>query len=887
MTATIDRLRAALKERYDVMKEIGAGGMATVFLGHDLKHDRDVAIKVLHPDLGAALGSERFLSEIKTTAKLQHPHILPLLDSGDADSLLYYVMPFVVGESLRQRIERERQLPIGDAVRISKEVASALDYAHRQGVIHRDIKPENILIHDKQALVADFGIALAVTAAGGGRLTQTGLSLGTPQYMSPEQAIGERTIDARSDIYSLAAVTYEMITGDPPFAGSSVQAIVSKIMTETPTAMSRLRATVPETVEEAVTIGLAKLPADRFATAEEFSKALSEHSGAFTRATMNQRSGAGRRRIDATAQRIALTAAAIAIFASAFALWGWMRPQPPGLVLRNEIPLDSAQQLNGGWARLALSPDGSTIVFTGGPQSKLFVRRRDELTATALPGTEGAVAPFFSPDGRQVGFTTASFVLKLVALSGGPPITLNDSSVGRAGSDWGDDGFIYLPDNDNTSIIRVAPSPGAPPVRVTVLDTAKGEVAHRLPDVLPNGKGAIFTVYYSGRGKTGTAVAVADFATHQHRILTDGISGRYSPSGHLLYVTQNGTLMAAPFDQDKMRLTGEPIAIAQGLRIGTIGATDVCVSRNGTLMYVSGGATADLQPVWLSRDGKETVVDSAWRGLIGFPTISPDGSLVAFTKSDGARSDIWVKRLDKGPELKLTFGNEPHEYPSWTADSKSVTYFSGNNLLTKRADGSAQEAVQLHRNIEMAESLWSHDGKWLVFRTNTSGVGVGDIFAIRPGIDTSAVPIATSHSAIEVTPTLSPDDRFLAYSSNETGRADIYVVPFPNAQSTKWTVSTSGGQEPVWSHSGKELFYRDLGGNMMVAEVSTTPTFSLGATRMLFSATRFPTFSAHTTYSVTRDDKRFLFVGTTGSAISDHIIVVDNWFEELKTKFKK
>src|SRR5438552_323727 len=229
------RLTSALADRYEVQREVGAGGMATVYLARDIKHDRDVAIKVLHPDLGAALGSERFLSEIKTTAKLQHPHILPLLDSGEADSLLYYVMPFVVGESLRARIERERQLPINEAVRITREVASALDYAHRHGVIHRDIKPENILLHDGQALVADFGIALAVSAAGGGRLTQTGLSLGTPQYMSPEQAVGERTIDARSDIYSLGAVTYEMLTGDPPFAGSTVQAVVAKIMTERPT----------------------------------------------------------------------------------------------------------------------------------------------------------------------------------------------------------------------------------------------------------------------------------------------------------------------------------------------------------------------------------------------------------------------------------------------------------------------------------------------------------------------------------------------------------------------------------------------------------------------------------------------------------------------------
>ncbi len=251
-TSPLARLTAALRDRYRLDRELGAGGMATVFLAHDLRHERDAAIKVLHPDLGAALGGERFLSEIRITARLQHPHILPLLDSGEADGLLYYVMPLVTGETLRTRLERERQLPIADAVRIAREVASALDYAHRQNVIHRDIKPENILLHDGSALVADFGIALAVQSAGGQRLTQTGRSLGTPQYMSPEQAMGERTIDARSDVYALGAVTYEMLTGEPPFTGASMQAVVAKVISAEPERPSLTRKAVPPAIETAV-----------------------------------------------------------------------------------------------------------------------------------------------------------------------------------------------------------------------------------------------------------------------------------------------------------------------------------------------------------------------------------------------------------------------------------------------------------------------------------------------------------------------------------------------------------------------------------------------------------------------------------------------------------
>src|SRR5215210_5802099 len=270
----LDKLRTALNDRYRIDREVGAGGMATVYLAHDIRHDRNVAIKVLHPDLAAALGAERFLAEIKTTAKLQHPHILPLLDSGEAEGLLYYVMPYVSGESLRDRLERETQLAVDDAVRIAREVLSALESAHRQGVVHRDIKPENILLHEDQALVADFGIALAVSAAGGARMTQTGLSLGTPAYMAPEQAMGERAIDARADIYALGAVLYEMLAGEPPFTGPTAQAIVAHVMTESPRPVSGQRRSVPAHVSAAVLKALQKLPADRFVTASQFSSAL-------------------------------------------------------------------------------------------------------------------------------------------------------------------------------------------------------------------------------------------------------------------------------------------------------------------------------------------------------------------------------------------------------------------------------------------------------------------------------------------------------------------------------------------------------------------------------------------------------------------------------------
>ena len=398
MTSTTERLSTALADRYRIERELGQGGMATVFLAHDLKHDRDVALKVLHPDLGAALGSERFLAEIRTTARLQHPHILPLLDSGDAGGLLYYVMPVVTGETLRARLERERLLPIPDAVRVAREVASALDYAHRQGVIHRDVKPENILLHDGSALVADFGIALAVQSAGGQRMTQTGLSLGTPQYMSPEQAMGERAIDARTDIYALGAVTYEMLTGDPPFTGSTVQSIVAKVLTDRPAPIRTTRDTVPEHVEGAVMMALAKLPADRFESAKGFADALQD--ARFTNATAAPSTRAGASAPTPRSARIAVIGAgAIALASLALAAWAWERARSvaPEPVVQLTLDVPNA---NADLGRFAVSGDGSRFAFA--TDEGIALRDAGQREYRLLPGTERAESPSFSPEGEWI-----------------------------------------------------------------------------------------------------------------------------------------------------------------------------------------------------------------------------------------------------------------------------------------------------------------------------------------------------------------------------------------------------------------------------------------------------------------------------------------------------
>jgi Tol biopolymer transport system component/tRNA A-37 threonylcarbamoyl transferase component Bud32 len=894
---------------YLIERELGSGGMATVYLAHDKKHDRKVAIKILHAELAAVLGAERFLQEIRVTANLQHPHILGLIDSGvigdDGGELRgrpYYVMPFVEGESLRQRLDKEQQLPVSDSVRIATEVASALDYAHRHNVIHRDIKPENILLHDGSAIVADFGIALAVTEAGGARITQTGLSLGTPGYMSPEQAMGERAITARSDIYSLGAVTYEMLSGEPPFTGPTVQAVVARVMTEEPRPLTTQRRNVPANVAAAVSRALEKIPADRFASAHEFAEALNNPlftlSGASGTATDRDRTT---RRLR---QMLYGTAALAALFL-AVALWGWMRPGPVKQVVRYGLMLDSAEGMapaGASWSRLAISPDGLRLAYIGGPHAQLLVRARNQLHATAIPGTEGVQTPFFSPDGEYVGFIAGGKSLRIASLNGGEPITVTDSLVGRAGASWGRDGYIYADGSGSVSLVRVEAKAGGVPKWFTTLDTASGEFDHLWPDVLPNGKGVLFTTVSRSKLQAGAgvsfAIAAAEVPSGKHRVIVNNaVYARYVPTGRLLYVTTNRTLMVVPFDQNSMRVTGEPSAVIEGIRIGAGLSMDVAVSEVGTLIYAGGGARGKQELAWVTRDGKAQPVDPGWQGIFREPSLSPDGRRLAASLTPdasydvtGITNDIWVKQLDRGPSIKLTLDGKANHYPTWTPDGRSMTFTSNAtgsfDLWTKRADGSSQAVMQVHDKRGLYSPRWSPDGKWLVFRTDRYQTGAGDILGIRPGIDTVAVPlVATKFS--ELAPAISPDGRWLAYTSNESGQFEIYVVPFPNTAAAKWAVSTGGGTEPLWSHSGKELFYRDGAGSLVAVEVRSTPTFSLGRSTALFPAAAYLSFVGTAEYAVGPDDRRFLMIRQASGSAPDELIVVDNWFEELKSKSRK
>ena len=880
-----EQLNTALAGRYRIGRELGAGGMATVYLAHDIRHDRAVAIKVLHPDLGAALGGERFLTEIRTTARLQHPHILPLLDSGSADGLLFYVMPLVTGETLRARLERETQLPVDDSLLIAREVADALAYAHSLGVIHRDIKPENILLQNGHAVVADFGIALAVQSAGGERMTQTGLSLGTPQYMSPEQATGERIIDARSDIYALGAVVYEMLVGEPPFTGPSVQAIVARVMTDEPRSFTTQRKAIPVAVEDAVMRALEKLPADRFRTAAEFGAALDSR-------TAPARSAVRARTVSKRDRGLLGAMSGVAIAMTAVALWGWLRPHAPPNVIRYRVTLDSVPATRNWTGDIAISPDGSVIVHTGGPNGTLLMRRRNELAFRPIPATDGATAPFFSPDGTQIGFF-ADGKIEVAALAGGPLTVLMDSLVVGDAYGWGGDGYVYGTVQNAAGLFvlaRAKATRGAKWSALSTVDTAGGELSHYIPEVLPNGNTVLFQVAYrDGR----RAIAAIDIETGRHRVLVPGVRARYALDGHLLYTTTDGKLWSVPFDPNAVKLTGTPSLVGDGIPTTMVGPVDFAVSASGTLAYEVDDVSAQRELVWVSRNGSRQSLDSTWKGTFSSPAISPDGTRLAVTARDASTSNVWIKRIGGGAATKLTLEHKSNDEASWTPDGRSVTYISGGatgsvvgEVFRQPADGGDRGVSILRLDRPISEQTWSPSGDWLAVRTTTSTAGAGDILTAHIGPNATATPVVATRNS-EYTPTISPDGRWMAYVSSETGRFEIFVVPFPNPGSSKRQISTSGGISPRWSRRGGEIFFLDLQSNMMAAQVITNPTFALQGTTRLFNAADFVlTAVSRRNYDITPDDQRFLMVRRAAGAAGAQLVVVENWFEEAKPTAK-
>jgi Tol biopolymer transport system component len=847
------RLTAALSGRYRLDRELGAGGMATVYLAHDVRHDRAVALKVLKPELAAVMGGERFLTEIRTTANLQHPHILPLYDSGEADSFLFYVMPYVEGETLRDRLAREKQLSVEETVRIAKAVGNALDFAHRKGVVHRDIKPANILMQDGQPLVADFGIALAVAQAGGGRLTETGLSLGTPHYMSPEQATADRDPDARSDVYSLACVVYEMLTGEPPHLGGSAQAVLARILTETARPVRDTRPTVPVHVDATLSKALQKLPADRFDTAADFLAALEGKVAVETMA------------VGATSAGVATPAAGTGPSARRPWLWpavaggalvvgaaaGWLArapaPAPPPPVVRLNVAGDSTFQVTNRCCgpSVAISRDGSRVVFmarTAGGRV-LYRRDLDDVTARRVPGTDEAFTPFLDPSGRWLGFASDDRLMK-TDLSGGTPLTLADVGTSRIwGASWADDGFVYFtPDwNGPPGIYRVSDQGGTPEL-LSAPDTSV-ETNRVNPAALPGGRGLLYVSWPASGGDREAWVSVLDLEDGSSRRLTPGIQPYYA-DGYLVYALADGSVMARPFDLRSLAMTGDAVRIADDVITHNASDTEYAVSRSGTLV-TRGGLSADpgnrststgtatnmiLQP--LRGPPPLRVVESPLLRLM--PAFSPDGRRVAYTEyaeAPASNFSVWVLDLETGLTARLSDEGRRAFGPVWSGDGRHVRWVQdedgGRRLMTRPADLSAPAAPfapDVPADL-LRLGLPSRSGGPIPFAVRGSGPSEGDIWIMGPD-GTDPRPFLESPAG-EGEPAVSPSGKWIAYMSDETGEAEVWVQPFPGGGSRS-RISQNGGRFPVWVSDTLMAFVSDDAA--MLADLAVTGDGQMRAT---------------------------------------------------------
>ena len=862
------KLNQVLAGRYTIERQIGAGGMATVYLARDIKHNRNVALKVLRPELGAVLGPERFLSEINVTANLQHPHLLPLFDSGEANGLLFYVMPFVDGESLRDRLEREHQLPIDEAVRIGVAIASALDYAHKRKVIHRDLKPENILLQGGQPMITDFGIALAVSNAGGARVTQTGLSLGTPQYMSPEQATGDRGIDARSDIYSLAAIIYEMLTGDPPHMGSTTQAIIARVLTDRPQRPRVIRDTVPEHVDAAVMHALSKIPADRFSTAGEFAEALSG-----TRAVAVPRPAsmqptmtydvvpAGsqwRRRL--TPALIWLPIGLLAGSLGAIALMS--SEQRPDRAAHFQIAFaDSTEAIGGSGVSIAISRDGSALAFVGdGPQGRgIYHRRLDGLEARFIRGTENGISPEFSPDGQSLAFILNN-TIKKVPVTGGAPIPVGDT-VGNHLS-WSDRGEIIF--HYARGIARVSVE-GGPHTIIARPDSSRGHLRYAWPNVLPGGKMALITLYKGGtdnqHGHLGV-LSLRDSSVTELNV--SGLNARYVPSGHILFGRADGSVFAAAFSLRRLRVTGPAVPVLESVSLGPGGALKVVISENGTLLYMSMGTSAWRSLVAVNREGKERILVRDTNFFSG-PRIDPTGRRMAVARQHARNrtdnSDVWTFDLNSGASSRVTTDSVSHR-PEWLPDGQRIAFVgTGTQRLwgtrVRPWDGTGTAETLTDTGVHSIS--FSQRGKYLAVRRQVAAgaTAVGGDIWIAPIDSPRALRPFLTGPATEITPAVSPDGRLIAYVSDETGGPEVYLRPLPGPGG-RATVSIKGGIEPVWSPDGRELFYRSPT-HIMSATIVERPELDVARRDTLF-ADAYVDVTVATNYGIFPNGKEFVFV---------------------------
>jgi serine/threonine-protein kinase len=857
--SVVDRLTAALADRYRIERELGQGGMATVYLAEDLRHGRKVAIKVLRPELAAVIGADRFVREIRTIAALQHPHILGLIDSGEVNGTAYYVMPFVEGESLRDRLSREKQLPVPDAIRIAAEVAAALDYAHRHGVIHRDIKPENILLHDGSALVADFGIALAVSSAGGSRMTETGMSLGTPHYMSPEQAMGEREITARSDVYALGVMTYEMLLGEPPFSGPTAQAIVAKVLTEAPRPLTPRRHSVPPAVEDAVLTALEKLPADRFGSAAEFAVALQDGTKARRKAAELHHP-----KIVGLRQRWLVGMGLVVLPLAAFLLGRQSGKAPPA-------PLTFGQSIKVTWdpaleALPAISPDGRSVAYASGTPARMRVFVRSVAGGRGIALTDDTTQvqshPRWSPDGSRVLFLQGGGVFSVPASGGAespevPPgrtspvvsagwspdgksigyvvedsLFVRDAKNGSRGiagffepnaCQWSPDGeYIACASGNAISMMVGSLFGNQSPSQIVTVRVTDGVIAsitdslsvNQSPIWSPDGRWLYFVSNRFGPRDIFAAAMSGGRRTRPAMRLTTGLNA------HTISLAADGGRLAfASLEIESnawsIPLPAHPPATASGetqLTFGVQLVETADMSSDGRwLVYDSDlGGNADLYRMALPSGTPERLTTDSSDDF--FPDISPDGREIAFHSWRGGSRDIYVLPLDGGPIQRVSSSPRQEAVASWSPDGTRLTFadFTGRGGIwtAKRVDGEWQPPVlRLDHGVW---PRWSPDGKFLSF---SSHLIRGSIW-MMPADSGPPRLLADTTGPLGVfsdQPLWSPDGRsILTRSTNQDGEATFWSVPL-NGEAPRLLLTFNGpGPRPSrggWGIHGNRIVY--------------------------------------------------------------------------------
>ena len=904
---------------YEIVSLLGAGGMGEVYRAADHTLARDVAIKVL-PDAVAADSDRlaRFRREAQVLASLNHPHIAAIYGFEDVEGVHALVLELVDGPTLADRIA-EGPIPIDEALPIAKQIADALEGAHEHGIIHRDLKPANIKVRpDGTVKVLDFGLAKALepAALSGASATMSptltspvlmtgvGVMLGTAAYMSPEQAKG-RVVDRRSDIWAFGCVLYEMLTGTRPFEAEDIAETLAYVLTKEPD-WTRLPPQLPAAVTAVLRRCLVKDRRRRIGDIAAVQFAFDESTSLSSVPAVDQsavpKPSSGWRRLASYAAVLLFGVTVTTIGAWAIVRMNTRAPQPVRFTITPPValPLSVTSPGAGGTAQdraIAITPDGQHLLYRVGENLQnyqLMLRDVDALEARPLTGIGGVREPTLSPDGRWVAFFTMG-ELRKVSISGGPSITLSRIQTNPRGLTWSDDDTLYYAVTGPDLLYSVSAAGGEPKV-VMKPDPSRNEAAFFFPWALPGGRGLLITIL--AQTAAGTAdngqIAWVDPRTGERKILVRGGSqAQYVKSGHIVYVAA-GSLRAVPFDLRRVEVVGDAVPVVEGVNTTLAGEGQFAVSDTGTLMYVPGVATGtgpQYTLVWVNREGREEPIGVPPRAYI-YPRISPDGTRIALDIRD-QENDIWIWDVKRQTMARLTFDPGLDRAPVWTPDGRRVIFSSqrgglasGGNIFWQSADGSGTvERLTESPNAQYATSV-SPDGAKVLLRDDSPKTR-RDVGMVAPGANRQTQPLLQMPFD-EENAEVSPDGRWLAYQSNESGQSQVYVRPFPQVDSGRWQISTMGGSRPAWARTGRELFYLDNNNLMTAVPVQTSPTFSAGNPKKVFEA-RYLVPNNARTYDVSADGQRFLMIKSVAEARDagappPSIVVVLNWFEELKQR---